>query len=233
MTNVVYRPSRVSSAIAVLAAAGCVAAVGSVPEQYTGIAVTLGGVLVLALGTALYNRGIRFLGFPVALVGLLVAFGGFAVGVALVGSYQASLTLRGELLGLLGVPFIALGVVPLSRRLSRRLVSLGFALLVIGVVFVGAFNGTGTDPLPLLVGMVAAIVAWDAAEQAINLGNQLGTRARTWPSELSHSGGTTLFGGVGIGAGLVMINVNVTDLPLASLLLLLGAALVLMVALYK
>jgi hypothetical protein len=233
VTGVVYRPSRVSSAIAVLAAAGSVAAVGSVPEQYMGIAITLGGVLVLALGTAVYNRGYRFLGLPIAVVGLLAAFAGFGVGVVLLGSYQASFTLRGELLGLLGVPFIALGVTPLSRRLSRRLVSLGFALLIIGVVFVGAVNGTGTDPLPLLVGMVAAIVAWDAAEQGINLGNQLGTRARTWPSELSHSGGTTLFGGLGIGAGLLMINVNITDLPLASLLLLLGAALVLMIALYK
>jgi hypothetical protein len=233
VTNVVYRPSRVSSAIAILAAAGSVAAVGSVPEQYMGIAVTLGGVLVLALGAALAHRGYRFLGIPIAFLGVVAAFAGFGVGVALLGDYQASFTLRGELLGLLGVPFIALGVAPLSRRLSRRLVSLGFALLIIGVVFVGAVNGTGQDPVPLLIGMVAAIIAWDAAEQAINLGNQLGVAARTWPTELSHSGGTAVFGGISIGAGLVMFNANVTDLPLASLLLLLGAAIVLMIALYK
>ena len=233
MTRVVYRPSRVWSVIAVLAAAGSVAALAKVPEQYMGVGVALGGVLVLALGAALYRRGYRLLGLPVALVGVVVAFAGFGVSVALLGSYTASFTLRGEMLGLLGVPFVALGVLPVHRRLSRRLVSLGFVFLVLGVVFTGAVNGTGTDPIPLLAAMVAAIVAWDAGEQAINVGRQLGRAARTWPSELSHSGGTAVFGGLSVGAGLVLFGVDVTGLPLESLLLLLGAAVVLMIALYK
>ena len=233
MTRVVYRPSRVSSAVAVLAAAGSVAALAKVPEQYLAVAVALGGVLVLALGAAVYRRGYRLLGLPVALAGVIAAFGGFGVGVALLGSYEASFTLRGELLGLLGVPFVALGVLPVHRRLSRRLVSLGFVFLVLGVVFTGTVNGTGTDPVPLLAAMVAAIVAWDAGEQAINVGRQLGRSARTWPAELSHSGGTAVFGGLSVGAGLVLFGIDVTGLPLSSLLLLLGAALVLMVALYK
>ncbi|MFC5973841.1 hypothetical protein ACFPYI_21165 [Halomarina salina] len=233
MTRVVYHPSRVSSAIAVLAAAASVAALAKVPEQYTAVGISLGGVLVLALGVAVYRWGYRFLGLPIALVGVAVSFAGFGVGVVQLGSYEASFTLRGELLGLLGVPFVALGVVPVHRRLARRLVSLGFVFLVLGVVFTGAVNGTGTDPIPLLAGMVAAIVAWDAGEQAINVGRQLGRSARTWPAELSHSGGTAAFGGISVGAGLVLFDVDVTGLPLESLLLLLGAAVVLMIALYK
>ncbi|MFD1515756.1 DUF7519 family protein [Halomarina rubra] len=228
-----YRPRRVSSAIAVLAAAGSVAALATVSEQYLAVGISLAGVLVLAFGAAVYRRGLRVLGVPIALVGVAVGFAGFGVGVSLVGVYDRSFTYTGELIGLLGLPFIALGVLPVHRRLSRRLVSLGFAFLVLGVVFTGAVNGTGPDPIPLLLGIVAAIVAWDAGEQAINLGDQLGSDARTWPAELSHSGGTAVFGGLSVGTGLVMFNADITGLPLESLLLLLGAALVLMVALYK
>ena len=233
MTRVVYHPSRVSSVLAVLAAAASVALLAKVPEQHLAIAVSLGGALVLALGAAVYRRGYHLLGLPVALVGAVAAFAGFGVGFALLGSYEANFTFRGELLGLLGVPFVALGVLPVHRRLSRRLVSLGFTFLVLGVVFTGTVNGTGTDPVPLLAAMVAAVVAWDAGEQAINVGRQLGRAARTWPTELSHSGGTVVFGGLSVVAGLVLFGIDVTGLPLASLLLLLGAAVVLMVALYK
>lgn len=231
--RVVHRPAVASSVIAVLAAVASVVAVASVSEQYLAAGVTLAGMVVLGVGAAVAHRGYRLLGVPIAAVGVAVGFAGFGLGVSLVGDYGRSFTYTGELIGLLGVPFVALGVVPLHRRVARRLVSLGFAVLVIGVVFTGAVNGSGTNPVPLLAGMVAAVVAWDAGEQAINLGNQLGRAARTWPAELSHSGGTAVFGGLSVGAGLATFGMDVTGLPLESLLLLLGAALVLMVALYK
>lgn len=94
-------------------------------------------------------------------------------------------------------------------------------------------HGTGLEPLPLLASLAAAVVAWDAGEQAINLGEQLGRNARTWSVEVSHTAGTTAFGGLAIGAAMTIHRADVTGLPIESLLLLLAAAVVLMVALYE
>jgi hypothetical protein len=87
--------------------------------------------------------------------------------------------------------------------------------------------------VPLLVSLAAAIVAWDAGEQAINVGEQLGRTARTWPSEVVHSLGSTVYGALSVGTAVVLFQADVTGLPLESLLLLLAAAVVLMVALYR
>lgn len=231
MTRVVYRPTRLSSTVAVLAACASVAFVATATGQLLAVGTALGGVVVLALGAALYRRGFWFLGLPIALVGLAVSLS--AIGVGFVMTESTRITERAELVGLLGIPLVALGVLPLHKRVARRLVSAGLVFLVVGAVLSGMLHGTGLVPLPLLASLAAAVVAWDAGEQAINLGEQLGRSARTWPVEVSHTGGTVVFGGLSIGTAMTLYGANVTGLPIETLLLLLAAAVVLMVALYK
>lgn len=231
MTRVVYRPTRISGAVAIFAAAASVAAVADAPGQLAAVVIGVGGVALMAVGAAIHRRGFWFLGLPVALVGLAAALSAIGVGITMTASSR--LTERVELAGVLGLPFIALGILQVHPRIDRRLVSLGLVFLVVGAILSGMFNGTGTDPVPLLVSLAAAIVAWDAGEQAINVGEQLGRTARTWPSEVVHSLGSTVYGALSVGTAVVLFQADVTGLPLESLLLLLAAAVVLMVALYR
>lgn len=231
MTRVVYRPTRVSGTVAIFAAAASVAAIANTPGQLTALGVAVGGVALMAVGVAIHRRGFWFLGLPVALVGLAAALAAVGVGITMIPSTR--LTERVELVGVLAFPFLALGILQVHSRIDRRLVSLGLVFLVVGVILSGMFNGTGTDPVPLLVSLAAAVVAWDAGEQAINVGEQLGRAARTWPSEIAHSLGSVIYGGLGVGAGVVLFRADVTGLPIESLVLLLAAAVVLMVALYR
>lgn len=83
---------------------------------------------------------------------------------------------------------------------SRRLLDYA-ALVVFGAV---VFSGVGgAHPGPLLVSLVALVVAWDAAEQAINVGEQLGREARTRRAESVHVATTTVvgLGGAAVGYG--------------------------------
>ncbi|MFC7157948.1 hypothetical protein ACFQPA_21245 [Halomarina halobia] len=228
MTRVVHRPRRLSGGIAVLAALLAVALVADEAEQLAAVGASFAGVAVLALGAALRRRGSRLAGLPVALAGLAASLAAVAVAVGV--ALTDGVTARGELVGLLGVPLLALGLVPISRRAARRLISAGFALVVVGTVFSATVGGAST--LSLLGSLVAAVVAWDAGERAINLGDQLGTDARTWPVELAHSGATAAFGCVSVALALALSEANVTGVPLAGLALLLGAAVTLMVVLY-
>ena len=231
MSRIVYRPTRISGAVAVLAAAVSVGAVANAPGQLTAVGVAVSGVAVMAVGAAIHRRGFWFLGLPVALLGLAAALSALGVGIATTSSTR--LTERAELVGVLGLPFLGLGLLQVHRRLARRLVSLGLVFLVLGAILGGMFNGTGLDPVPLLVSLAAALIAWDAGEQAINAGEQLGRTARTWPSEVVHSAGSIAFGGLSVAAAVALFRADVTGLPVESLLLLLAAAVVLMIALYR
>ncbi len=75
------------------------------------------------------------------------------------------------------------------------------ALVTFGAV---VFSGVGgAHPGPMLVSLVALVVAWDAGEQAINVGEQLGRGARTRRAETVHVASTTVvgLGGAGVGYG--------------------------------
>lgn len=94
---------------------------------------------------------------------------------------------------------------------------LGFAVLAIGLlrgsnanVTGGAFGlfvaavlaGVGAGPIgPVLVSVIAAVLAWDYGGTAISIGNQLGTEAETGRIEAVHMGGSALVGTVTAGVG--------------------------------
>ncbi|WP_435098362.1 DUF7519 family protein [Halarchaeum sp. P4] len=81
---------------------------------------------------------------------------------------------------LAGTVGLALGV----RRGRRRYLGFGTAALALAAVLLGAF---GAGPLPALVTAAAALFAWDVGENAVSLGEQLGSRAETRDAELVHA----------------------------------------------
>lgn len=70
----------------------------------------------------------------------------------------------------------ALITVGALRRGSRRLLDVGVGALVAGCLLAGAL---GAGPEPLLVAVAATLVAYDAGETGISIGEQLGQRARS------------------------------------------------------
>ena len=133
--------------------------------------------------------------------------------------------------GAAGAPFGGLGLLLLTVgvvRGSRRAVTLGAALAVVGVLASGLASASAPR---LLVATAAAVLAWDLGEQAINVGEHLGRAARTRRLELVHAadGGLVAVGGVAVGYGLFLVGSGRQPLP--ALVVLLAAGLLLAAAL--
>jgi hypothetical protein len=120
---------------------------------------------------------------------------------------SASLALLAGLFGVLGT---ALGVLTAAApglagllvlgaglyRGSRRIVSAGTVVLLLGVLLAGIGGG---PPAGLLLGTLGALLAWDYGENAITLGEQLGREANTRRAELVHAAAALGVGAVGSG----------------------------------
>ncbi|WP_458206630.1 DUF7519 family protein [Haladaptatus sp. NG-SE-30] len=130
----------------------------------------------------------------------------------------------GMLAGLLGLLFVALGVV----RGSRRVVTIGSFTLLLGVLAGGL---VAAPPELLLPGAMATVLAWDFGEQAINVGEQLGREAATQTLELTHAAASTVVAvsAGGVGYGLYLLGAG--GQPMTALVFLLIAALALTSAL--
>lgn len=104
-----------------------------------------------------------------------------------------------------------------------------------GLVFVGVLvhATTVTDPLLPLVGAAASVVAWDVGEHAISLGEQLGREAPTRQASLTHAAASGLVGLATAGGAFVVYTATSRGQPLAALVLLLFAAVVLTSALRR
>lgn len=85
---------------------------------------------------------------------------------------------------LVGTALLAVGL----RRGNERIVTGGGCALFLGALVAG-IGGGGVGPV--LVGGALAVIAWDAAVNAIELGNQVGRAAETRSAELYHVAGTT------------------------------------------
>jgi hypothetical protein len=111
---------------------------------------------------------------------------------------------------------------------SRRLVHAGAIALLAGVVV----GGAGDAPeLWTLVATVAAVVAWDAGQNAISLGEQLGRRADTARAEVVHTAATVALGTTTAGVAYVLYQVAGGSRPLSGVVFLLVAVAILLQAL--
>lgn len=106
----------------------------------------------------------------------------------------------------------------------------GVAFVFAGILITGIFQGT--TPIGMLAATVTCVVAWDAGEQAINLGEHVGSEATAWRSWVTHIGATSAVGIAAIAATLGLDALAVTGIPLGGLLILLAAALLSLAALY-
>lgn len=103
----------------------------------------------------------------------------------------------------------------------RRGVDWGALVLFGAVVFAGV---GGARPAPLLAAMVGTVVAWDAADTAVSLGEQLGAEARTRRAALTHVGISTLVGTGGAAVGYGVFRLAGGGRPASALVVLLAGA---------
>lgn len=226
-TQVDRGPSPVGSVISVVAAVGAVGLVAGGPAQLSALAVEIGGLVAIAAGLAVRRRGYRLTGIAIGLLGVVAVGGALVLGIV----RPAGFTERLELLpGMVGVAILAWGLLPATAAGSRRRIALGTGGVLAGVLGSGVMYGAEA---PALLGATAmAVVAWDAGEQAISLGEQVGRAAETAPVVFVHSGAAAAVGLTGILLARGVWSLDVTGLPLGGLVLLLGAAVALAVALY-
>ncbi len=119
-----------------------------------------------------------------------------------------------------GLALVAGGVVTGRRSTLTG----GATLLLLGALFAAS---TGALALYPLLAAALALVAWDAGENAIGLGEQLGRAARTTHAELTHVVASSVVGlGTAVGA-FFLYRVARGGRPLPALVLLLIAAVVL------
>lgn len=132
-------------------------------------------------GTAGVDRSPTRLSAVLAVAAALVA--------VLAAGLYSWLTLVLGVVGLFGL----VGGVLAGRQAAVTAGSVG---IFVGVVAAGT---DGAPALVLLVGAVAAVVAWDSATNAISLGRQLGREAPTARLELVHATTTAAVGGGAVG----------------------------------
>lgn len=220
------RPVRVSGLLATLfglAAVG-VLADGTVRSSLAVEAVGLG---ILAGGLALVRRERRLLGAAVAGVGVAAVL----ASIGLVWARTADLFAALQFFpGMIGAFVVALGVIPVRGGGSRSLVKAGTGILFLTVLTAGVIQRPGLTTL--LASGVATVLAWDAGENAIGIGAQLGRRAETWWIELSHVAATAAVGLVAIVAARVVDGFGTPGLPTTEFAVLIIGLVSLAVALH-
>lgn len=116
-----------------------------------------------------------------------------SVKVAIVAALVATVSVLGvpiaAAIGVVGVVAVTVGLVLCRRALIEFAGgALGLAIVVGG--------GLGASPAAVGIAALAAVVAWDVADHAADLGEQIGRNARTRRNELAHAGGSLLIGAV-------------------------------------
>jgi hypothetical protein len=223
--SVTYRPSLLSALVAVFAALASLAVLGVADGSI--MALGAAGVLVVTAGLWVAWRWHRLLGVALGVLG--VGLVGVAVTRSWTGVDRATVFLT-VALGLVGALLVTIGLAPRGGR-ARALLKVGSAFVFLAVLAAGITKQTGFQSL-LLAG-VSTILAWDAGETAVNVGEQLGQEPRTWPVELVHLLGTALVGLVVIGLGIVARDLGTAGLSLVQFALVLVAVVVLAAALHE
>jgi len=111
---------------------------------------------------------------------------------------------------------------------SRRLITNGGGILVLGALYAGY---TGAPPLLVLVGALTGVLAWDAASNAVSVGEQLGKETDTMRGEIVHVVSSVLVGSLAVAAGYAVYLAAAGGQPIASVFLLVVGAVALVNAL--
>lgn len=222
------RPAVLSAAVAVVAALVAVGLLFPAHSLRVALLAELAGLALLGGGLELRSRDRDVAGVALAVVGAAVVVGSMARAVTSAGDLAVALRL---LPGMSGVLLLSVGVVPVAGTGSRGLVKFGSAAVFAAVVASGVFQAVTASTL-LLAG-VATVVAWDAGENAINVGEHLGRGAATARVELLHVGATAAVGALAVLGGGLVRDVGTPSLSLPALATLLVAAVLLVAALHE
>lgn len=226
-SSVVKHPAYAGSALAVIAAACVTGLLASQPVQVSVAGVEAVGALLLLGSGLVRRRGHRVVG------GVLVVIACGLVCLALGLSLLAPSELFERIVflgGAFATAFMTLGVFPLRQSWARGLT--GFAAVLFSCSFVFLVWISDPSDLQVLLSIGLTIVAWDMAEYAITLGNDVGRSVRTYPVTGIHLIGSL---SVGLAAGVVALvvrSVTLPAIPIAALALLLSAVLVLLLVLF-
>jgi hypothetical protein len=115
-----------------------------------------------------------------------------------------------------------------AARGTRKYVNAGAAALVGGVLLAATY---GLTVELVLAGVTAGVLAWDAADNALSVGRQLGRGADTARGEVVHVAASTLVGTIVATGSYVVFQVAAGGRPLAALALVLFGAVVMLLAL--
>lgn len=143
--------------------------------------------------------------------------------------------------------FVALGSSGFYSWPALGIGTAGFVLLVVGVVrgmpggvtigafglFMGAIIAgvRGVPVIPVLISVTTAVLAWDIGGSAISIGNQLGRDADTTRIETVHITASMSVGVVTTGVGYGLYQTGTGGQPVAAVIFLLIAAVLLVEAL--
>ncbi|WP_459190695.1 DUF7519 family protein [Halosimplex sp. J119] len=134
-----------------------------------------------------------------------------AVGAAVIaGLTSAPFALYALPLGFGGIAVLASGLFMGSSRLR---VTMGAAGLFLSVLIAGLF---GTGPEILLVSAAATILAWNFGQNAISLGEQIGSSSRTRRNEIIHASAATIVAMVATGVGYGVYLIGSGGRPMAA-----------------
>lgn len=219
------RPTVPGALASVIVAVVAVALLLDDPGQWQALLVEVVGLALCAGAVVAWRRGSKVGGLLAGVAGVTLV----AVGVVLAVTLPEVMTQRLELLpGLLGLPLLLAGLLPLRSGRERTLITAGAALLFVTVVTSGVVRGA--SEVRLLVAGIAVVVAWDLGEQAVSLGGQVGRRARSHRAELAHASGSLVAGAAILAATLGVAALDVQGLSLTGFAVLLVAAFALVVA---
>lgn len=218
------RPTQISSLLALVAAGSAAGLLTETIIQRRLLAVALVGVVAVGIGGRLHADTGRPSGIVLGSVGTLLVAVAAAAALAVPPQLGDRLTL---LPGILGLWVLVVALVPIRAGWSRRLVTLGTGLLFVGILMAGVLR-VASSPI-LVVAAAATILAWDAADNAVSLGHQVGANkgTATARAEVAHLGASSA---VGVGAAGIVVGLawlGVDGLPFAALIALLVAGLLL------
>lgn len=224
--KITYYPRSASSWFAIGVALAVLGILNRMAEVTPSIVALGAGLAIFGVGIEVRKREYQILGIGA----ILASLGVIAAALTLLVSVGDEPEIAMFAPGIVGSAILAAGVFPVRGRGSQMLVKLGAAGIFISVLVAGIYEA----PLSiLLVGGVGSILAWDAGDHAITLGEQMGMAARTIPVEVTHLAGTILVGTLAVVAAYLVRGIEPTDISLAQFIVLLGALLLLTLALHE
>ena len=221
-------PDHLALGIVLSSAALAVAAVATTVGQLGALLLEVLALAALSVGSWRTHAGQVRTGAPLAAAGGLGVLAAIRHGIA---AATETTHVIEWLPGAIGLVLLASAFLPVGGRWRRIRVGAGAVAVGVGLVASGVVRGAGS--IQLLAGLVLTVVAWDAAEHAVGLGEQVGRPGANASVLGVHSAWTLGVGGLGVAAAIGVSALEVTGLPILGVGLLLAATVAITTAIFS